>query len=66
VARRPELGDDLTAVRDEDGLTTSNVADVFAQAILELAQADGFHSDNVASRSYIVNRRLVSLVTLAF
>ena len=55
---RPELGDHFSAVSDEDAFTAADLAKVFTQAILEFADANGLHSLNVASWSYIVNRSM--------
>ena len=49
VAGRPDLGHDLAAIRDEDAFTAADVADVFAQSILEFTQANRLHVANVAS-----------------
>jgi hypothetical protein len=43
VTWRAQLGDDFAAIRDQEALAATNVADVFAQPILELPQSDGLH-----------------------
>jgi hypothetical protein len=54
---RDELRDDFTAIGHKHRLAAPHLSDVLAQPVLQLAQADGPHSSNVASCSWIVNRR---------
>jgi hypothetical protein len=47
-ARSPDLGHDLTSVRHQQCLPVANEAQVFAQLVLELADAHGPHARIVA------------------
>jgi len=49
VRRRPDFGNDLAAIGDEDALTTANLAKVFTEAILEFPNTNSLHAPNVAS-----------------
>ncbi len=55
-ARTPggrELGHHIAAVCHKEALARSDVANVFAQAVLQLAKPNALHRFNVASCSYI-------------
>jgi hypothetical protein len=50
---RSQLGDDATAVRDEENLTRRHISQGLAQPRLELSHSNRFHVYNVVSRDYI-------------
>jgi hypothetical protein len=47
-----KLRDDLTAIGHEDFLAAAHEPEVFAEAILQLSNANGLHRTNVATCSY--------------
>jgi hypothetical protein len=49
-----QLGDHFASIGDEDLLATADKAQVLAEAILQLADADSLHGLNVATCGYIV------------
>ena len=59
VARWSKLRHDFASIGDQEALATPDLADVFAQAVLEFTQPNGLHAFNVASWRYIVKPRLV-------
>lgn len=52
---RCELHHDFPTIGDEHALAGANMASVFTQPILQLADVDGLHALNVAPCGYIVN-----------
>lgn len=52
---RTDLRNNFASISNQDRLALAYVAHVFAKRILQLTQTDGFHTNNVASCSYIVN-----------
>lgn len=50
-----ELRHDFSPIGDQDALPQTHPAKVLAQLVLEITDADGFHTSIVATRGYIVN-----------
>jgi hypothetical protein len=55
MARRSNLGDNFSAIRDEHALARPHASKIFAEPVLQLADTYGLHTINVDSRGYIVN-----------
>ncbi len=49
LARRAQLGDDASAIRDQHGFPALDIAQERTEASLQLANADCFHSPNVVT-----------------
>lgn len=49
MARRSNLRDDFTTVRDQHALSSTRMAEILAEPVLQLADANGLHGLNVAS-----------------
>ena len=53
-ACRTQLAHHLPPVGYQESLARTHLADILAQAVLQIAQSNGLHATNVASRSYVV------------